>query len=127
MKKGFTLIELLAVIIILAVIALIATPVVLNVVEEAREEAAKNSAYGVIDAAKLYYTESMLDDTKTVAETGNDATKLVVSGTTISGGTWDFTASTGTITLQSVVLGDYTCTGTVNSMNCTKGSATDGE
>lgn len=122
MKKGFTLIELLAVIIILAVIALIATPVVLNVVEEAREEAAKNSAYGVIDAAKLYYTESMLDDTKTVAETGNDATKLVVSGTTISGGTWDFTASTGTITLQSVKLGDYTCTGTVNSMSCTKGT-----
>ena len=122
MKKGFTLIELLAVIIILAVIALIATPVVLNVVEEAREEAAKNSAYGVIDAAKLYYTESMLDDTKTVAETGNDATKLVVSGTTITGGTWDFTASTGTITLQSVVLGDYTCTGTVNSMSCTKGT-----
>ena len=44
MKKGFTLIELLAVIIILAVIALIATPVVLNVVENARVEAAKNSA-----------------------------------------------------------------------------------
>ena len=31
-EKGFTLIELLAVIIILAVIALIATPIILNVV-----------------------------------------------------------------------------------------------
>ena len=38
-KKAFTLIELLAVIIILAVIALIATPVVLNVVDNARKEA----------------------------------------------------------------------------------------
>ena len=37
MKKGFTLIELLAVIIILAVIALIATPVVLNVTENSKK------------------------------------------------------------------------------------------
>ena len=41
-KKGFTLIELLAVIIILAVIALIATPIVLNVVDNARKSANKD-------------------------------------------------------------------------------------
>ena len=35
-RKGFTLIELLAVIIILAVVALIATPIVLDVIEDAR-------------------------------------------------------------------------------------------
>ena len=39
MKKGFTLIELLAVIIILAIIALIATPIVLNVINDARKSA----------------------------------------------------------------------------------------
>mgnify|MGYP003544976399 CR=1 FL=1 len=39
MKKAFTLIELLAVIIVLAVVALIATPLVLDVVEEVRDEA----------------------------------------------------------------------------------------
>lgn len=39
-KNGFTLIELLAVIIILAVVALIATPIVLNVVDDARKSAA---------------------------------------------------------------------------------------
>ena len=33
MKKGFTLIELLAVIVILAIIALIATPIVLEIIE----------------------------------------------------------------------------------------------
>ena len=49
-KKGFTLIELLAVIIILAVIALIATPIVLNVIDNARKSANK-------DSAKLYYME----------------------------------------------------------------------
>ena len=53
-KKGFTLIELLAVIIILAVIALIATPIVLNVVDNARKSANKDSAYGLLDSAKLY-------------------------------------------------------------------------
>ena len=57
-KKAFTLIELLAVIIILAVIALIATPVVLNVIENAKEEAFKDSIYGAIDAAKYYYYEN---------------------------------------------------------------------
>lgn len=119
MKKGFTLIELLAVIIILAVIALIATPAVINVIEDARDEAAKNSAYGVIDAAKLYYAESLLDTTKTVTAEGNDATTLVVTGTSVTGGTWNFDAEAGTITLVDVVIGDYTCNGTVSTMTCT--------
>ena len=50
MKKGFTLIELLAVIVILAIIALIATPTILGVVENARMSAAEASAKGYIDA-----------------------------------------------------------------------------
>ena len=49
-KKGFTLIELLAVIVILAIIALIATPIILNMIENAKKGAAKDSAYGYIDA-----------------------------------------------------------------------------
>ena len=38
-KLGFTLIELLAVIVILAIIALIATPIILGIVEDARKDA----------------------------------------------------------------------------------------
>ena len=49
-KKGFTLVELLAVIVILAIIALIATPIILNVISDAKKEAAKDSAYGYIEA-----------------------------------------------------------------------------
>ena len=49
-KKGFTLVELLAVIVILAIIALIATPIILNVINDAKKEAAKDSAYGYIEA-----------------------------------------------------------------------------
>ena len=126
MKKGFTLIELLAVIIILAVIALIATPVVLNVVENARREAAENSAYGIIDAAKYQYIESML--TSTVISSGN-AADLNVSGTPATSGTWkvNTTGTDGTpvITITNVVIGDYTCNTKAGSssgeVECIKG------
>lgn len=61
-KKGFTLIELLAVIVILAVIALITTPIILNVVEESRKNAAKDKTYGVIDAVKLAYAQEQMNE-----------------------------------------------------------------
>ena len=53
-NKGFTLIELLAVIVILALIALIATPIILNIIKDAKRSAAKDSAYGYIDAVEKY-------------------------------------------------------------------------
>ena len=43
MKKGFTLIELLAVIVILAIIALIATPIVLDIIEDSKNSSIKRS------------------------------------------------------------------------------------
>ena len=49
-KNGFTLVELLAVIVVLAIIALIATPIVLNVIEKSKKNAAIDSAYGYIEA-----------------------------------------------------------------------------
>ena len=47
-KKGFTLIELIAVLVIMAIIALIATPLVMNIIRKARISADKRSvdAYG---------------------------------------------------------------------------------
>ena len=58
-KKGFTLIELLAVIVILAIIALIVTPVVSNIITSARKAAnarsveghVKNIEYAIIQKA----------------------------------------------------------------------------
>ena len=61
-RKGFTLIELLAVIVILAIIALIATPIVLKVIESARKGAFARSAEGVLKASKLYYTTSIINE-----------------------------------------------------------------
>lgn len=64
-KKGFTLIELLAVIVILAVIALIATPMILGVIETARKSSAESSAAGYIDSVEKQIVINQLDDTKT--------------------------------------------------------------
>ena len=126
-QKGFTLIELLAVIVILAIIALIATPIVLNIIEKARKSAAADSVYGVMEAVRLAYTESLLNTTSislpfevTCSTTGdtssctygdeNDPQTLTLSGTV---------PSSGTITLGSD--GTFNATTTpivVNGIDC---------
>ncbi len=51
-RKGFTLIELLAVIVVLAIIALIATPIVMNTIKKSKKGAAERSAEGYIRAVE---------------------------------------------------------------------------
>ena len=58
-NKGFTLIELLAVIVILAIIALIATPIILGIINDAREQAKKRSAELVYTGVQYAYTEAL--------------------------------------------------------------------
>lgn len=62
-KKGFTLIELLAVIVILAVIALIATPVIMNAISNAKQGAWKDAAYGIIKATENVYAKGFSETT----------------------------------------------------------------
>ena len=59
-RKGFTLIELLAVIIILAIIALIATPIILNVIEDARKSAGKSEASMILSGINNYCATSAM-------------------------------------------------------------------
>ena len=54
-KRGFTLVELLAVIVILAIIALIATPIILGIIEDAREGAKERTVDLVENAVELAY------------------------------------------------------------------------
>ena len=58
MKKGFTLIELLAVIVIISIVALITVPILLNVIDNAKIGTLRNSAYGIIESADLYFAQN---------------------------------------------------------------------
>lgn len=58
-KKGFTLIELLAVIVILAIIALIATPIILGIINDAKSSAKDRSAENVYTGVEYGYVKTM--------------------------------------------------------------------
>jgi len=61
-RNGFTLIELLAVIIILAIIALIATPIILDVIEDAKKSAAKSEARLIVSGIQNYCAAAEMKD-----------------------------------------------------------------
>lgn len=137
-KKGFTLIELLAVIVILAIIALIATPIILNMINDAKKSAAKDSAYGYIDAVEKYIAlAAMGKDINTAYDPQNvpvDGSVCTLSGSTWSGNATDtegrcaklaaavkvkgstpedkstFTISNGAISTASLVFDGFTVT-----------------
>lgn len=62
MKKGFTLVELLAVIVIVALIALVASPIITGVIESSKENTFKDSIYSVTRAAKIALSNESLEE-----------------------------------------------------------------
>lgn len=100
MKKGFTLIELLAVIVILAIVALIATPMILGVIENAKKGSAKASVEGLIDASEKYFMTEQLkgnsvSGTYTCVKTGCTNTVDSTKKVTVKG-----SCPVGTLTIQ---------------------------
>lgn len=97
MKRGFTLIELLAVIVILAVIALISTPLITNTIENSRKNAAIQSAINYMDAVELSISEQLLNDTnmpekngiyevtETSMKKGSEQLEIRYKGTNVAG------------------------------------------
>ena len=61
-KNGFTLIELLAVIVILAIIALIATPIILGIINDARKESNERSVELYISGVELAIARRNLEE-----------------------------------------------------------------
>ena len=75
-KHGFTLIELLAVIVVLAIIALIATPIVMNTIKSSKKGAAERSVDNYIDAVETTVATKrlegeILEGTYTINDKGN--------------------------------------------------------
>ena len=56
-KKGFTLIELLAIIVILAIIAVITVPLILGIIDEAKEKSAVSSVVGYGKSVEFSYSK----------------------------------------------------------------------
>ena len=101
-NKGFTLVELLAVIVILALIALIATPIILNVINDAKKQAAKDSAYGYMDAVEKYIVSSELED-KSIKDGTYSVEELNSMGVSVKGSTPD----NGNIEIESGSVKSY--------------------
>lgn len=113
MKKGFTLIELLAVIIILAIVALIATPIILDVVDDARKSAATSEANVIVSGINNFcataemkaqiddeYTDICADGVTSVEV----ATMVNMGNATLEGNP---TFSNGRITAITVISNGY--------------------
>ena len=127
MKKGFTLIELLAVIVILALISLIATPMILGVIETSKESSAKVSAYGYIDAVETQIAINELDANKTNIEDGvyevedlKNTYGLVVKGELPTSNSW-VKIEKRQIVDYSLKLGEYVVNYSESGATITKG------
>ncbi len=129
MKKGFTLIELLAVIIVLAIIILIATPIIFNVIENAKLKSLENSCYGIIDAVKTNYFENLLNSEDGKVNLSGDVDDLIISGEQPYYGTWEIDNTKDSnkrgIKIKNVKfksMKNYTCNNdlTTGKVNCIK-------
>lgn len=89
-NKGFTLIELLAVIVILAIIALIATPIILGIINDARKGSAEESAKLIIGNVELAYSTAYTTNGGTIPTISDVAAKFKMDNATMD--------STGNIT-----------------------------
>ena len=83
-KRGFTLIELLAVIVVLAIVALIATPIVMNIIKDAKEESNKRSVEMYAKALELSIAQYQLVNNSIPAGkyTTTDGKNLIKEGET---------------------------------------------
>ena len=117
-NKGFTLVELLAVLVILAIIALITTPIILGVINDSRESAAVDKTWAYIDAienafaldqtsnnpADLPFNGTLTDGSGKVG-----SEDIRVSGAKAEGNGSFIIDSDGTVTVSGLKFDNFTC------------------
>ena len=121
MRRGFTLIELLAVIVILAIIALIATPIILGIINDAKEDSEKRSVENYAHAVELAVarvatkqggvieegTYTISNDGKIITSPSGKEITVDYKGEAVTEGTIEVEAK-GKIKLSSVSFGGKT-------------------
>lgn len=106
-NKGFTLIELMGVLIVIAVVALIASPIALNVMNKSQEKSFTLEMNNLVKAARHYYSDHQLEISSNVVfnyqnDGKNSAGEMLsLSGTRPTTGTVTITP-TGEIILTNV-------------------------
>lgn len=133
-SKGFTLVELLAVLVILAIIALITTPIILGVIDNARKDGAEDKAWGYINAIEVAFAQDQTNNngptfdgnTVTIPNTGNamvGSAEVKASGQNPESGS--FSITDGVITVNNLKFDQYVCTSNSDStkMCCERASS----
>lgn len=123
-NKGFTLIELLSVIVVLAIIALIATPIVMNLIEKSQKEAVSLSIASIEKAAGLYFYNAKISGNSGITEftcedgvCSNGSDILEIDGTGPDSGTIIIDKD-GNILISSIVIDGYACIQEPNQNAC---------
>ena len=124
-KKGFTLIELLAVIVVLAIITLIATPIVMNTIKRSKKGAAERSADSYVKqvevavATERLNKNEVLDGEYQITSDGNlcrdksascsddNKIKIEMSGTKPTSGKIKITNGSVDQASSNMTIGDY--------------------
>ena len=125
-KRGFTLIELLAVIVVLAIIALIATPIVMNTIKKSQKGAAERSADSYVKQVETVVAEERLSKNEVlegeyqITSDGNlcrdksascsddKKIKIEMNGTKPTSGKIKITNGSVDQSSSSMTVGDYT-------------------
>ena len=131
-KNGFTLIELLAIIVILAIIAVITVPIILNVIDNSKKGAIRDSAFGFREAIQKYYVSDLMNKGNEELPSGIKFVSMLpddfeVSGEKPSLDSWvEF--EKGQVVAYSLKFGDYVVTKYKDTdIVCEKGNVQENE